>query len=66
MRRLYLSSDCIKRSSEEVRDIAHIREIRNECKTSVGKPEGNSSFDRPRLSSENNIKMGLKETLCEG
>jgi hypothetical protein len=32
----------------------------------VGKPEGKTTLGRPRRGWENNIKMDLKELVCEG
>jgi hypothetical protein len=43
-----------------------IGEIRNAYEVLVGKPEAKRSFERPRCRREENIKMDVKETGCEG
>jgi hypothetical protein len=32
----------------------------------IGKPEAKKALGRPRYNWEDNIKMDLKETMCEG
>jgi hypothetical protein len=41
-------------------------EIRSAYKILVGKSEGNRSVERTGSGCENNIKMNLRETVCEG
>jgi hypothetical protein len=40
---------------------AHVMESRNAARVLVGRPEGKRTFDRPRHTLEDNIKMCLKE-----
>jgi hypothetical protein len=42
------------------------REMRNEYKISIGKPEGKRLLGRPRRRWKDNIKMGLREMELEG
>jgi hypothetical protein len=40
--------------------------LRNVCKVLVGKPEGRTSFGRPRRRWEDNVRMDLSEIMWEG
>jgi hypothetical protein len=46
--------------------VARMGEIRNVYKMSVGKPEGYRLLERSRCRSEDNIKIELREIVCEG
>jgi hypothetical protein len=46
--------------------VAHMGEMRNLYKIFVRKPEGKGPLGRLRRRWENNIKIDLKETECEG
>jgi hypothetical protein len=49
-----------------VRNVKRMENMRNECKSLVGKQENKRSRGRPRRSWEDNIKMDLNEIWCEG
>jgi len=46
--------------------VASMAEMRNACKTVVGKPEGKSPLGRHRCRWEDNVRMGLREIGWEG
>jgi len=46
--------------------VAHMEEMRNVCKSLIGKPEGKRPLGKPRRRWENNITIYLRETGLEG
>jgi hypothetical protein len=46
--------------------VARVRETRNLYKSSADKPEGKRSLGRRGYRWEDNIKVDLKEIVCEG